>query len=84
MPTISNFYGMTIKIYFLGKEHNPPHIHVIYGEYTAAINIKNCKVLDGDLPKKALNLVEEWINIHREELMDIWNKEKFKKINPLI
>ena len=40
MPTISNFYGMTIKIYFLGKEHNPPHIHVIYGEYTAAINIK--------------------------------------------
>lgn len=84
MPTISNFYGMIIKIYFLGKEHNPPHIHVIYGEFTAAISINNYEVLDGDIPQKALNLVIEWIKLHKEELLDIWENQKFKKIDPLI
>ena len=32
MPVISRFYGMVIKMYFIASEHNPPHIHVIYGE----------------------------------------------------
>jgi hypothetical protein len=40
MPTISRFYGLSIKMYFKGGEHNPPHIHVLYGEYMGAINIK--------------------------------------------
>ena len=84
MPAISNFYGMTIKIYFMSKEHNPPHIHVIYGEFTSAISILNYEVLDGDLPQKALNLVIEWIKLHKEELLDIWESQKFRKINPLI
>lgn len=33
MPEITRFYGMIIKMYFQQKEHNPPHIHVIYGNY---------------------------------------------------
>lgn len=66
MPVISSFYGMTIKIYFMCKEHNPPHIHVIYGEYTSAVNIKDCEVIEGDLPEKALNLVKEWIKLHKK------------------
>ncbi len=84
MPIISSFYGMTIKIYFLGKEHNPPHIHVIYGEYTSAVSIDTLEVLDGDLPKKELNLIRQWIKIHKKELLDIWNSQKLKKIEPLI
>ena len=84
MPIISSFYGMTIKIYFMSKEHNPPHIHVIYGEYASAISINNCEVLDGDLPEKALNLVKEWIKLHKYELLNIWNTQTFKKIEPLI
>lgn len=84
MPIISSFYGMTIKIYFLGKEHNPPHIHAIYGEYTSAITIETLEVLEGDLPKKALSLAIEWIELHKEELLDIWNSQKFRKIKPLI
>lgn len=84
MPVISSFYGMTVKIYFLGKEHNPPHIHVIYGEYTSAISINNCEVLDGDLPEKAINLVKEWIKLNKKELLDIWEKQSFRKIKPLI
>ncbi len=40
MPVISRFYGMVIKMYFLAAEHNPPHIHVVYGEYLGVIDIR--------------------------------------------
>ena len=33
MPVISRFYGIVIKMYLRQKEHNPPHIYAIYGEY---------------------------------------------------
>ncbi len=61
MPVISKFYGIVIKIYFMQKENNPPHLHAIYGEYMSAINIETLEVIEGDLPEKALKLVKEWI-----------------------
>lgn len=45
MPVISRFYGMVIKMFFIGSEHNPPHIHVIYGDCVGLINIKTLKVI---------------------------------------
>ncbi len=61
MPVISRFYGMVIKMYFLAAEHNPPHIHVVYGEYLGVIDIRTSKMLEGDLPNKALKIVQEWV-----------------------
>jgi len=84
MPAISNFYGIIIKIYFIQSEHNPPHIHALYGEYMSAINIATGKVLEGDLPNKALNLVIEWLDLHRDELMKMWDTQEFKKLPPLV
>ena len=83
MPVISSFYGITIKIYYSQNEHNPPHIHAIYGEYMSAINIKTLEVLEGDLPEKALKLVKEWIILNQREIIRIWEKQEFKKIEPL-
>ena len=83
MPVLSNFYGISIKMYFQQSEHNPPHIHAIYGEYIAAIDIASGKMLEGDLPSRALKLVQEWLNIHRSEILKIWNNQEFKKIPPL-
>ena len=37
MPVLSRFYGIIIRMYFQQSEHNPPHIHAIYGEHVAAI-----------------------------------------------
>ena len=45
MPVLSRFYGIIIRMYFQQSEHNPPHIHAIYGEHVAAIDIKTRKVL---------------------------------------
>lgn len=83
MPVISSFYGIIIKIYYLQNEHNPPHIHAIYGEYMSAININTLEVLEGDLPDKALKLVREWIIKNKKDIMEIWDSQKFKKIEPL-
>lgn len=41
MPVLARFYGIVIRMYFLGSEHNPPHIHAIYGEDTAAFDIRS-------------------------------------------
>ncbi|MDY4641725.1 MAG: DUF4160 domain-containing protein [Erysipelotrichaceae bacterium] len=57
MPVISRFYGIIIRMYFQQSEHNPPHIHAIYGENMAAININSGEVLEGELPPKALAMV---------------------------
>lgn len=70
MPTISTFYGILIRMFF--NDHPPPHFHARYGEFEATIDIATLDVLDGQLPRRALNLVQEWAMIHREELLEDW------------
>ena len=83
MPMISNFYGVIIKMYFQQNDHNPPHVHAIYGEYLGVIDITTCQMLTGDLPPKALNLVKEWISLHKLELLYMWKTQDFNKLPPL-
>ena len=84
MPEISNFYGIIITMLY--KEHNPPHFHVKYGEYRAQITIQE-GTIKGNLPRRALNLVYEWLDLHRDELLENWNRmekrETLQKIAPL-
>ena len=83
LPVLSRFYGIVIRMYFLQKEHNPPHIHAIYGDDMAAITIADGTVLEGALPYKTLELVREWISLHRDELLAIWETQDFKHLPPL-
>jgi hypothetical protein len=84
MPEIARFYGIIIKLFFIGSEHNPPHIHALYGEYMSSIAIETGKVVEGDLPGKALALVREWLDLHRDELMAMWQSQEFRKLPPLL
>ncbi len=59
MPVLSRFYGIIIRMYFQQSEHTPPHIHALYGEDMAAVNIHTGEVLEGYLPPKALSMVQE-------------------------
>ncbi|MDR3242345.1 MAG: DUF4160 domain-containing protein [Clostridiales Family XIII bacterium] len=83
MPVIARFYGLIIKMYFQQSEHNPPHIHAVYGECIGAIDIQTFEMLEGDLPPKALSLVREWIGQHKAELLEIWSTQNFKPLPPL-
>ena len=83
MPILSRFYGIIIRMYFQQAEHNPPHIHAQYGDNTAEIVIQTLDVLEGGLPPKAMSMVCEWISIHRDELLQMWEKQEFKRLSPL-
>ena len=83
MPILSRFYGIIIRMYFLQSEHNPPHIHAIYNDDVADIDFMTGTVLEGHLPPKAMNMVQEWISIYREELKTIWETQEFKSLPPL-
>lgn len=83
MPVISRFNGIVIRMYFLTSEHNPPHLHAIYGDDVAAIDFQTDKILDGYLPPKTMGLVLQWISLHRDELLQIWETQNFIKIPPL-
>ena len=80
MPIISQFYG--IKIIMLYEDHNPPHFHVTYGEFVALITINDIKIIKGDIPKRALKMIMEWSEEHKQELVDNWELAgKHKKLN---
>ncbi|MBI4909552.1 MAG: DUF4160 domain-containing protein [Acidobacteria bacterium] len=85
MPTISAFYGILIRMFF--RDHAPPHFHVRYGEFEATVEIATLEIMEGSLPRRALNLVQEWAAQHKEELVEAWqfcseNKHP-AKIDPL-
>lgn len=84
MPEISSFYGLMILMNFL--DHAPPHFHVWYGEYKAMVTIKD-GIVKGEMPQRALRMVFEWLEIHRDELMRDWELAqkggKLKNIEPL-
>lgn len=82
MPEIARFYGIIIKIFF-SNEHNPPHFHAVYGEYNGSFSILDLKMIEGDLPRKAQNLIIEWANEHKEEIINMWNTKTLKKLPPL-
>lgn len=83
MPVLCRFYGIIIRMYFQQAEHNPPHIHSIYGEDMAAIDIYTGEVLEGYLPPKALAMVRDWVTIHRNDLLNMWETQEFKLLSPL-
>ena len=83
MPVLSRFYGIIIRMYFQQAEHNPPHIHALYGEDMAAVEIQSGEILEGQLPPKALSMVREWIGLHKSELLEMWKTQEFKVLAPL-
>ena len=80
MPRISAFYGIVIAMYF--SDHPPPHFHAKYGEHHAQIAIGTREVLHGSLPRRALRLVQEWAELHEDELMADW--ERAEREEPLV
>ena len=83
MPVLSRFYGIIIRMYFQQAEHNPPHIHALYGDDMAEIVIRTGEVLEGHLPPKALAMVREWVSINKSDLLHMWETQEFKPLSPL-
>ncbi|MDD3369047.1 MAG: DUF4160 domain-containing protein [Lachnospiraceae bacterium] len=83
MPVICRFYGITIKMYFRQKEHNPPHIHAIYGEYIGLFSIFDGEMFEGDIPEKGQQMVKRFINYYKERLLVMWETQHFEMLFPI-
>lgn len=83
MPTLSQFYGITIKMYFRESEHHPPHFHALYGGYEAEFSIETGGILVGRMPLRIKKSIRKWAELHRGELLEIWDAQHFNKIKPL-
>jgi hypothetical protein len=46
-----------------------PHFHAVYGEYKMTVEIETARI-HGQFPARAERLVLEWMNLHRQELLD--------------
>jgi hypothetical protein len=85
VPEICRFYGIVIKMFY--ADHPPPHFHAEYGGHEALITIADAEVFAGSLPARALGLVKEWVELHREELKQDWESARqaipLNRIDPL-
>jgi hypothetical protein len=81
-PRLSKFYGIVITMYW--DDHNPPHIHVDYGEYLAIVDFQRLEIIQGRLPRRAQELVFDWCELHENELIQAWDCAKEHKPLPKI
>jgi hypothetical protein len=85
VPRISEFYGIVIAMYY--REHGVAHFHATYAGATVVIAIETSEVIAGSVPARALRLVQEWTELHREELMQNWERARaqapLERIEPL-
>ncbi len=85
MPELTRFFGIIIAMVY--NDHSPPHFHAKHGAGQAVICIDTGEVIDGNLSARALRLVEEWRQLHQQELLNDWalalNRQPLIKIEPL-
>lgn len=85
MPEISRFYGIVIFMYY--NDHNPPHFHAKYGDDQAIFSISDMSIIEGSLPRRAVEMINEWGRMNKGQLMKNWenarNELAINKIDPL-
>jgi hypothetical protein len=72
IPLISQFYGILIRMFYNDcGQHNSPHFHAIYGDYTASYSFEG-SLLAGNIPPKQNKLIVAWAALHEDELNALW------------
>jgi hypothetical protein len=80
MPVIARFYGIIIKMYFSQSEHGIAHFHAVYGEFNGVFRIDTLEMIEGDMPNRAKILIAEWAQRYKNDLLLIWNEQRFKQL----
>ena len=72
MPRISAFYGIVIYMYI--RDHGPPHVHARAAEHRAVVDISTGIITFGSLTARQAGLVRDWVELHRGELLEAWQR----------
>ena len=89
MPSVSEFHGIVIRMYYEDQadEGLPPHFHAYCGKQEAVFDCRRLRRLSGMLPRTVQTRVVEWAMAHRQELLSNWElagkHEPLKPIEPL-
>lgn len=81
MPTISWFYGISIRIFF--GDHAPPHFHAYEAGNEAQVRISDGEIMKGRLSKRARGMVKEWTLINQAALTENWDASRPGSRKPL-
>ena len=72
MPELKRIGGILIYLMYNDtKQHNMPHVHVLYGEFRASISLEG-NVLAGTIPSKQLKIVQHWLSINYNKVLNAW------------
>ena len=77
MPCIETIKGIRICVY--SNDHVPPHIHAIYGEYEALIDIRELVIIAGSLPSNKRKTAIAFVEENQDDIL-----ETFYELNPNI
>jgi hypothetical protein len=72
MPRIGEALGILFYVY--AEDHNPPHVHAIYGDAQVQLVIATGEVLEGALPGGKLRQARAWLRENRELATAAWNR----------
>jgi len=72
MPSISEFYGIKIYMYWNDHGHNAPHFHAYYAEFEGTFKL-NGELIVGNIPKTAQKLIKKWAILNLLKLNYNWN-----------
>lgn len=68
------------------SEHGPAHFHAVYGERKITVEVES-DLVRGTFPPRARRLVLEWAALHKQELLENWERARqrqpLKRIAPL-
>jgi hypothetical protein len=46
------------------KDHLPPHLHAKYSEFNAYFSIETANIVEGNMPRRAVRLIQDWIGLN--------------------
>lgn len=76
MPTVSRFYGIVVFMNY--NDHEPPHFHARYQDGEVTVEIET-GIVRGVMSKRALRMIFEWSDNHREDLLDNWDRARERR-----
>lgn len=68
------FQDGAIQVRMFLDDHNPPHIHVDFPDYTARINLRTFDIMDGRLPQHVSSSIISWARQNQQELLANWER----------
>ena len=87
MQEVSRFFGMVVRMEH--EEDAAPFVHVNYEAskgvtYYAKVSVSPPAVIEGWLSEICWEHIEEWIDLHRNELLGAWDMLREGKSAPPI